>query len=392
MPTFSKNEMKRRSDALKSLFEIMDLDCVVIHSLYNTYYIGGNNTRYWGRIAQVIVFPRDGEPTLILSKMHEHETRYSWIRDVRVRDPDLRPDHETAVGLVGQVVAEKGLAKGRIGIEADEFHVPTMTLLQAALPEAELVNISDRLTNLGVVKSAEEIEILKLCSEIADLGGAAYMDAIGVGKSTHEITAEADLAMNREIAKRMPEADFQSVSFSMTGPESLYPHKFGSGRPVEKGDIFAWNALPVVCGYYSCTERTVVVGEPTAEQRRVFEVVIDAHMRGIEALGPGVVAGDVDRLVRGVLDEAGYGAYFACGPGHHCGVGMGNPYSHGGPIIGGIRYFSEERLVEDMVVTMEPGIYIPGLGGFRHCDVLRITRDGAELLTHFDRGVLTVEA
>ena len=65
---------------------------------------------------------------------------------------------------------------------------------------------------------------------------------------------------------------------------------------------------------------------------------------------------------------------------------------HGGPIIGGIRYFSEERLVEDMVVTMEPGIYIPGLGGFRHCDALRITGDGAELLTHFDRGVLTVEA
>lgn len=376
--------MKRRTKVLRKLLESHNLDAAILQTFYNTYYINNINTRAWGRLVQIIVFPLDGEPTVILSKIHELEAKDSRIKDFRVRNADITSDTQSAQESLLDVLKEKNLTKSRIGVEGT-LRSPAVSIIQEELPDAQFIDVGFELDNMQTIKSMEEINLLRFSGEVANVGGQAFMNSLEVGKSELEITAEADLAMSVEVADRMPDAPFQSPSWCSTGENSLLPHTYPTGKRVKKGDTFLWNALSIVWGYYTSLERTCIIGKPTKRQKRAFEVIINAHMRAMDAMVDGAIAGDIDRMCRTIIEKAGYLDYFALGPGHHCGI-----FSEvGGAWVGGIRYYDQRPLRENMVVTIEPGIYVPGIGAFRHCDVLRITKNKPELLTDYDRSLIT---
>ena len=172
------------------------------------------------------------------------------------------------------------------------------------------------------------------------------------------------------------------------GPEvsSHTPYPPASG--FERGEIVNFNVLSQVSGYYVSPERTLSVGPLRENARKPFETVVEAHARGLEAVKPGEKCGDVARRCIEVLkSERDMISINYTVPGHSCGI-MGAFW--GREEKGEIRPYNENVLEPGMVITIEPAVYLPGVGGFRHCDVLAVTTDGYEMLTHYDRGLLEI--
>jgi Xaa-Pro aminopeptidase len=203
-----------------------------------------------------------------------------------------------------------------------------------------------------------------------------------------EVSNEALVAMDRALVEQFPDLEsFGTVISIASGPRSVIPHGLSTGKRLEHGEIATFNILSQVNGYYVSLERTLSIGPVREDARKPFETVVEAHALGMAAVKPGVSCGEVARVCIEVLEREGYDQHQLHGPGHSCGI-MG-PF-WGREEKGEIRAYNDSILEPGMVVTIEPAIYLPGVGGFRHCDVLAITTDGYELLTHYDRGLLEV--
>jgi Xaa-Pro aminopeptidase len=214
------------------------------------------------------------------------------------------------------------------------------------------------------------------------------MAAVAEGRTELEISNESLLATDRALTERFPDLEsFGTIITCASGPRSVIPHAVSTGKRLERGEIVNFNILSQVNGYYISQERTLSIGPLREDARKPFETIIEAHARGIAAVKPGVKCGDVARVCIDVLERAGYDQYQLHGPGHSCGI-MGAFW--GREEKGEIRSYNDNVLEPGMVVTIEPAVYLPGVGGFRHCDVLAVTADGHELLTHYDRGLLEV--
>jgi Xaa-Pro aminopeptidase len=184
----------------------------------------------------------------------------------------------------------------------------------------------------------------------------------------------------RELEAAMYERGAEDISFTTivgSGPNGALPHHRAAGRRVADGDLVVVDFGAMVDGYHSDMTRTFSVGEPTAEQARLLEATRAAQAAGAAAVGPGVATADVDAACRAVLDEAGLGALFTHGTGH--GVGL---QIHEHPMLGRT---STATLAAGNVVTVEPGVYVAGLGGVRVEDSLVVTTTGARPLTSFPK-------
>ena len=156
------------------------------------------------------------------------------------------------------------------------------------------------------------------------------------------------------------------------GEHAAEPHHHPCHRALAEGDVIKMDFGAMVDGYHTDMTRTVAFGEPATELRKVHDVVAAAQQAGIDAVRPGVVAGDVDRAARSVIDDAGYGDRFTHGLGHGVGLEI-----HEGPWL---RRDGEDVLPVGAVVTVEPGVYLPGMGGVRIEDAVEVTEDGASVL------------
>ena len=241
-------------------------------------------------------------------------------------------------------------------------------------------------------KSPEEIELLRISGEWADRAHRMLQAALRPGARELTLSLSVTARASAEFMREMEEgyggfsrgAAPVQVGF-ISGERTALPHAMSRDRRLKRGDVIITGVAVYVWGYSVELERTLILGKPTPEQARYFAAMLRAQQEGLSTCGPGVPLREVDRRVRKVLLAEGLGRYLRHHTGHHLGwEGHEPPY---------IDAFAAGEMRPGQVFSLEPGVYIPGRGGFRHSDTILITAAGAELLTHYPRDLssLTVE-
>jgi D-alanyl-D-alanine dipeptidase len=240
--------------------------------------------------------------------------------------------------------------------------------LQRTLPESGYVSMTTALPMLRAVKGPDELERLTAAGAAADASLEQLVDVRFAGRRESDIAAD--------LAGFLRERGHSQVDFTVvgSGPNGANPHHEMSERVIEEGDMVVLDFGGLKDGYGSDTTRCVHIGEPTAEEREVYEIVKRAQQAGFEAVRPGVACQEIDRAARKVISDAGYGEYFIHRVGH--GIGL---TTHEPPYM----VEGEEHLIEPgMCFSIEPGIYLPGRFGVRIEDIVVATEDGGRRLNH----------
>ncbi len=384
---FSKAEMQSRVERLQAIMTAQGIDVVIVSSYHGNLYYAGFWMLPMGRFNFTIV-PARGPAAIVAPIMERGRVPiYSWITDAHFYG-DEGSSLAGLVRITKELLVERGYALDRIGVEKDVMPVGVLDTLRESLPGSDFTDVSTALMEQRLVKSAEEVDLLRVNGDISDVGTNTIMAAMAEGKTELEISNEAMVATDRALVEQFPVLEsFGTIITCASGPRSNIPHAVSTGKKLERGEIVNFNILSQVNGYYVSQERTLSVGPLRQDARKPFETIVEAHARGIEAVKPGVKCGDVARRCIEVLEREGYDQYQLHGPGHSCGI-MGAFW--GREEKGEIRPYNDNPLEPGMVITIEPAVYLPGVGGFRHCDVLAVTTDGHELLTHYDRSLLEI--
>ena len=386
MHRFSDAEMERRLAGLRRLMDYVGLDAVVTTSFHNTLYYSNFWMTPFGR-GHYAVIPRRGDPAVIAPRIEfDRPEKLSWFDDVRIYR-DTRSPLDGAIRNVADVLADRGIARGRIGIEEDYTPHSLYKGLEIVLAGFELVDVSHAIMREQVVKSDEEVAHIRQGAEVATLGAEAFEAALKEGVREIDVARTAVTAMEDEIAKRFPDAEHEGTfSWCQFGIEHTYvAHNPNTARTLGANELISLNVFPMIAGYYHLLERSIFVGDMPDETRKPFEVCSEAHEAGIAAVRPGVRCNEIDDHVNPVFEKAGYLQDRTFGTGHSFGI-MGRWY--GRDEIGELRPYNDTVLEPNMIISIEPMISVPGIGGFRHADMLLVTEDGAEVLTTFRRGVI----
>jgi len=279
-------------------------------------------------------------------------------------------------------------ASARIGIEYDHVPLATMEKLKAAFPDATFVDIAASVINLRMIKSEAEIDLIKHGAQIADIGGAACLEAIGVGVQEHEVALHSTGVMVREIARRFPDSELMDTwTWFQSGINTDGAHNPVTSRRIERGDILSLNCFPMIAGYYTALERTLFCEEVSDDHLRLWQVNVAVHQAGLELVKPGVRCCDIANTLNKIYAEHGLLQNRTFGYGHSFGV-LSHYYGREAGLE--LREDIETVLEPGMVVSMEPMIMmpesLPGAGGYREHDILVVTENGADNITHFPFG------
>jgi Xaa-Pro aminopeptidase len=379
MTIFSEAEMRRRNRDISEGLTQHDVAVAFLHSADNVYYATGVPLlSAWGR-PLVAVVGGSSDPVVIGAKLEkESMERYGVVGDVRAYD-DAENVWMATLDMVADVIRARRPGATRIGVERSILPIGIAEALESRL-DAQLVDISDVLAEARIVKSDEEIKLLRVGAEVARIGGDAFVDAISAGVSELAVAARAVTAMDIAIAALYPEGATSSYAYCHFGDHTMTPHLHPTGRRLQRGDVFALNVFPVIWGYCMELERTYVLGEPTKLQQQVLAAVNESFSLGKKLLKPGKVIGELHDECSAVLVREGFGTYIRHGTGHAHGIMIG---AAGREELGELRVYNRRKARAGMLNSIEPGIYIAGEGGFRHSDVMLITPNGSECLTEF---------
>ncbi|MFF4437707.1 aminopeptidase P family protein [Streptomyces sp. NPDC001621] len=299
------------------------------------------------------------------------------------------PDAESAVGAAALTLRDWTDGKdpyavtaallddgGRFGISDNTWSLHLLGL-QRTLPGTSYAALTDALPMLRAVKDAAEVDLLAAAGAAADAAFEEIRKVPFAGRRESEV--------GHDLAGLLRRFGHSQVDFTIvgSGPNGANPHHEVGDRVIREGDMVVLDFGGLKDGYGSDTTRTVHVGEPTEEERRVHDVVRAAQEAGFRAVRPGAACQDVDRAARAVITDAGYGEYFIHRTGHGIGVTTHEPPY----MIEG----EEQPLVPGMCFSVEPGIYLPGRFGVRIEDIVTVTEDGGRRLNDTTREMVIVD-
>ncbi|RXI96166.1 aminopeptidase P family protein [Anaerobacillus alkaliphilus] len=253
----------------------------------------------------------------------------------------------------------------KLGYEADHTSVTQLNTYQKTL-HTELVGTSNIVESLRIIKSEEELVLMRKAAGIAEEAFEYVLGMIKPGITERDISAELIYQM-----QKLGASGSSNDPIVASGVRSALPHGRATDKVIEHGDIITMDYGAVYNGYLSDMTRTIAVGEPSAELKKIYKIVLETLEYTKEQARPGLSVKDYDQLARDYIEKYGYGKYFIHGIGHGLGLEL-----HEAPTVAGNECFEE-----NMVFTVEPGIYISGLGGVRIEDDIIIKKDGIENLT-----------
>jgi len=325
----------------------------------------------WARSERLFAFllPATGKPVVVAPAFEQQraEDQVAGRFEIRVWQEDQNPE-----ALVADVMKDWGVATGRLGIDpsARTFVLTELALARPGMAFGSAANVVNQCRG---VKSAHEIEIMKFANQTTRDAYRAAFKTLRVGMT------QADLAQN--VSAEMKKLGYQGGALVLFGESSAYPHGLPKPRSLEENQIVLVDGGLSVHGYQSDMTRTVVFGTPTAEMKKVFDVVHEAQARAVAFAAPGKKCGDVDAVARKVITDAGYGPAYRTFT-HRLGHGIGLE-GHEWPYL--VRG-SEIVLEPGMTFSDEPGIYQYGKFGVRLEDIMAITESGAEMMTPTQTG------
>ncbi|MDN0076381.1 M24 family metallopeptidase [Crenobacter sp. SG2303] len=378
--TFSDAEYENRQRKLRELMASQNIDAVLFTSYHNINYYSDFLYCSFGRKYGLVVTPQK-----VVSISANIDGGQPWRRtvgDYNVVYTDWQRDN------FFRAVQQEIENKGRIGIEYDHVPVEVLNKLRAALPSVDFVDIGAATMRMRMIKSDEEIALIKHGAQVCDVGGAALAAAVHEGVPEHEVALASTQAMIREIAKRFPDSELMDTwTWFQSGINTDGAHNPVTTRKVQKGDILSLNCFSMISGYYTALERTMFFDHCSPEHLRLWQVNVEVHEAGLELIKPGAVCGDIAKELNKIYEKYDLLKYRTFGYGHSFGV-LSHYYGREAGLE--LREDIDTVLEPNMVVSMEPMIMLPeglpGAGGYREHDILVVHENGAENITGFKYG------
>ncbi|MEO4052426.1 Xaa-Pro peptidase family protein [Solibacillus sp. CAU 1738] len=337
-----------------------NIDALLITNEYNRRYMTG----FTGTAGVAIVSKKDA---VFITDFRYTEQAAAQVKDFRI------------VQHTGTIFAEVANQVALMGIKTLGFEKDTLTYgmyeLYKSAVNAEFVPFSGLIEKIRLIKTEQEINIIKAACEIADNAFTHILGFIEPGKTELEVSNELEFFMRKQGAT--------SSSFDIivaSGIRSALPHGVATDKVIEKGDFVTLDFGALYNGYISDITRTIAVGQPSDKLVEMYNVVLESQLLALEKVGPGMTGIEADAVARDYLKSKGYGEAFGHSTGHGIGLEV-----HEGP---GLSFRSEQVLEPGMAVTIEPGVYLPGIGGVRIEDDILITETGNEKLTHSTKDLI----
>jgi Xaa-Pro aminopeptidase len=354
-----------RAGRLRRLFADAGIDALLVTSLPNVRYLTG----FTGSSAMVLV---TGDA---LAFTTDGRYRTQAGEQLALSQVDAHIEIGATVSAQRDALGAMLPPASRLGLEAHVVTWAQQRDLERALAGHELVPTDGLVERLRRVKEPGEVARIRAACAIADDALGALLPTLADGPT------ERDFALDLEVEMRRRGASGNSFDpIIASGPNGAKPHARPSGRRVERGELVVIDFGCIVDGYCSDMTRTVSVGDPGPEARRVWDVVRESQWAGREAVRAGAECADVDRACRAVIVAAGWGDAFVHGTGHGVGLEI-----HEAPRVAAS---ARDTLERGSVVTVEPGVYLPGVGGVRIEDTVVVTPDGADPLTEFPKDLV----
>jgi Xaa-Pro aminopeptidase len=359
-----------RLDRLRAGFDEHEVDALVVTTLANVRYLTG-----FSGSAAVLTVTRD-------AALLTTDGRYRTQSAEQVEKAGAGPQVDITIGPAAeQRTAAQSLLGGatdapaRIGLESDHVSWTSQRTWADLLGAERLVATSNAVEALREVKDAAEIARMERAAAIADAALFDTLPLMGQGVTEEHFALELDTAMRRHGAESTA---FETIVAS--GENSAKPHHHPGGRRIAQGDPVVVDFGATFEGYRSDMTRTFCVNEdPEGELARIFEVVRTSQAAGAQSVRPGVSVKEVDDVCRRIIADAGWADRFEHGTGHGVGLDI-----HEAPTV---SQLGTAILAPGFVVTVEPGVYVPGHGGVRVEDTLVVTEDGARALTRFSKDI-----
>lgn len=339
---------------LRKEMEQQQIEAMLITSQYNLRYI----TDFTGTAGLALVTPHKA--------YFITDFRYTEQAGEQVKEFDVVQAKTNLLEEAAELA--KNLAVKSLAFEKDYVTYAAFQDYQTKI-DAELKPISGLIEKIRMIKTPEEVSILKAAAKIADDAFEHICKFIKVGQTELEISNELEFFMRKQGATS---SSFDTIVAS--GLRSALPHGVATEKKVESGDFITLDYGALYNGYISDITRTVAVGEPSGKLKEIYQVVLDAQVQAVEKIGPGMTGIEADAIARDYIKSKGYGEAFGHSTGHGIGLEV-----HEAP---GLSFKSQTVLEPGMAVTVEPGIYLPGIGGVRIEDDILITESGNERLTH----------
>ncbi len=377
---FSDKEYENRLKGLRKTISENNLDAVILTSMQNVAYYSGFLYCSFGRPYACVVTEKinivisanidAGQPN---RRCYGENLIYTdWERDNYLK---------AIISLVKKVK--------KIGLEKDHLTVERYQNLKDSLGDhPEIFDITPFTMSQRMIKSDEEIALIKSGAKIADIGGAAIVKEIKVGASEIEIAMVGRDAMEKAIAKYHPNSELRDTwVWFQSGINTDGAHNPVTTRKLKRGDILSLNTFPMISGYYTALERTLFVEKIDDASLKAWEANVKVHRHGLKLIKAGIKCSEITAELNNLFSELGYLDYRTFGYGHSFGV-LSHYYGREGKLE--LREDIETVLKPNMVVSMEPMIMIPegkpGAGGYREHDILIINKNGAENITKFPFG------
>ena len=379
---FSNDEYNQRLIKLRSIMDKDNLDMIILTSMHNIAYYSGFIYCSFGRPYGCIITENK-----IVTISANIDASQPWRRShcENIIYTDWKKDN--FFKAINSIIDENKIPKN-IGIENDHITLEMNEKIQSIFSASAFTDISKKLMKLRMIKSKEEIEIIKNGARIADIGGEEIVKNIKEGATELEIAITGRDKMEKEIAKTYPDAEYMDTwVWFQSGINSDGAHNPKTNRKLVNGDILSLNTFPMISGYYTALERTLFLDNVNDESLKAWEANVKVHKRGLELIKPGVKCSDICNELNELFAELGYLQYRTFGYGHSFGV-LSHFYGREAGLE--LREDIDTILEENMVISMEPMILIPegnpGAGGYREHDILVIGKNSSENITKFPFG------
>ncbi|GAB6988269.1 M24 family metallopeptidase [Paenibacillus pini] len=361
--------MSTRIQQLEQTMGQAGLNSLLVTDPKHVYYLTGFASDPHERFLGLLLI-RGEEPILIVPALDAEAARAaSSVSHIVTHE-----DTDNPYVILGQQFTS---SPGVLGIEKEQLTVSRFELLQQSVAPDQFQDIGPLLRSMRVVKSTDEIARMKHAIHLIEDVLRQGLNHFKIGMTEIELVAELEYFMKKSGAAG-PSFDTMVLS----GPNTALPHGVPGNRKIGAGDLLMFDMGVYADNYASDITRTFAVGDITPEQTKIYQTVLEANMHGIQAIQPGVTLASVDQAARKVTIDAGYGPYFM----HRLGHGLGMDV-HEYPSVHG----NNQDLVQaGMVFTVEPGIYVPNIGGVRIEDDIYVTENGVEVLTSYPKELTVI--
>lgn len=340
-----------------------EIDFAFINTVPNIFYLSGVTCRPYERLFGVLIF-QNNDPVLICPQLEaEHVKNSMWNYEVI-----SYTDNEDPWKMIYENITRKGVKPMQFAVEKEGLSYFRVEKLQSLFPSANVASIDEKIMFLRLIKDKNEIQLMSESAKWADFAIEIGLGALKEGRTELEVVAFIEYEQKKKGIKEMP-----SPPIVLFGENSSLPHGSSGNNRLKKGDFVMFDLGVKWEGYSSDITRTFIFGSGDSQQKEIYDIVLEANLKAIKNCQPGAIIGEVDKISRKIIEEAGYGKFYPHRVGH--GIGL---EGHESPSM---NSFNTDRLIEGMIFTIEPGIYIPNVGGVRIEDEVVITEKGPELLT-----------